>query len=79
MKRILTILAAVAMVMAAVSCEPEKTPSLSFGKSHYVLQADAPLTVDVVTDIAPAADLTVGLTFTGSAVEGTDYSGWAWP
>lgn len=74
MKRILTILAAVAMVMAAVSCEPEKTPSLSFGKSHYVLQADAPLTVDVVTDIAPAADLTVGLTFTGSAVEGTDYS-----
>lgn len=74
MKRILTILASVAMVMAAVSCETEQTPSLTFGKSHYVLQADAPLTVDLVTDIAPAADLTVELAFTGTAVEGTDYS-----
>lgn len=74
MKRILTILASVAMVMAAVSCETEQTPSLSFGKSHYVLLADAPLTVELTTDIAPAADLTVELSFTGEAVEGTDYS-----
>ena len=76
MKRILTILASVAMVMAAVSCSKDETvtPSLTFGKSHYVLLADAPLTVDVVTDIAPSADLTVDLSFTGEAVEGTDYS-----
>lgn len=75
MKRILTILASAAMVMAAVSCEPEQeTPELNFGKSHYVLLADAPLTVDVVTDVAPSADLAVALSFTGEAVKGTDYS-----
>ena len=74
MKRILTILASVAMVMTAVSCNPEQTPSLSFGKAQYVLLADAPLTVDVVTDVAPAADLTVDLLFTGEAVVDADYT-----
>ena len=74
MKRILTILASVAMVMTAVSCNPEQTPSLSFGKAQYVLLADAPLSVDVVTDVAPAADLTVDLLFTGEAVVDADYT-----
>lgn len=74
MKRILTILAAVAMVMTAASCDPEQTPSLSFGKSHYVLLADAPLTIDVVTNIAPASDLTVELAFAGTAVMDEEYS-----
>jgi len=74
MKRILTILASVAMVMAAVSCETEQKPQLSFGKAQYVLLADSPLTVDVVTDIAPAADITVELSFTGSAVMDDDYT-----
>ena len=74
MKRILSILASVAMVMTAVSCNPEQTPSLSFGKAQYVLLADAPLTVDVVTDVAPAADLTVDLLFTGEAVVDADYT-----
>ena len=62
------------MVMTAVSCNPEQTPSLSFGKAQYVLLADAPLTVDVVTDVAPAADLTVDLLFTGEAVMDDDYT-----
>lgn len=74
MKRILTILASVAMVMAAVSCETEQKPQLSFGKAQYVLLADSPLTVDVVTDIAPAADITVELSFTGSALMDDDYT-----
>ena len=74
MKRILTILAAVAMVMTAVSCNPEQKPSLSFGKAQYVLLADAPLTVDVVTDVAPASDLEVALSFTGDAVLDDDYT-----
>ena len=74
MKRILTILAAVAMVMTAVSCNPEQAPSLSFGKAQYVLLADAPLTVDVVTDIAPSSDLEVALSFTGAAVLDEDYT-----
>ena len=74
MKRILSILASVAMVMTAVSCNPEQTPSLSFGKAQYVLLADAPLTVDVVTDVAPAADLAVELLFTGDAVKDADYT-----
>lgn len=73
MRRILTMLASVAIVMAAVSCEKEQTPELGFGKSHYVLLPDAPLTVDVVTNVAPAADLTVELSFTGDAVLGEDY------
>lgn len=62
------------MVMTAVSCNPEQAPSLSFGKAQYVLLADAPLTVDVVTDVAPAADLTVDLLFTGEAVVDADYT-----
>lgn len=74
MKRILTILAAVAMVMTAVSCDPEQTPSLSFAKGQYVLLEDAPLTIDVLTNIAPAADLTVELSFAGDAVLDTDYT-----
>ena len=74
MKRILTILAAVAMVMTAASCDPEQTPSLSFGKAQYVLLADAPLTVDVVTDVAPSADLEIALSFTGDAVLNDEYT-----
>ena len=73
MKRILSILTSVAMVITAVSCNPEQTPSLSFGKAQYVLLADAPLTVDVVTDLAPAANLAVELLFTGDAVKDADY------
>ena len=74
MKRILTIFASVAMIMTAVSCEPEQTPELSFGKSIYTMLADEPVTVDVVTNIAPSADLTVELAFTGEAVLDDDYS-----
>ena len=64
----------VAMVMTAVSCDPEQTPSLSFGKAQYVMLEDAPLTVEVITNLAPSADLTVNLEFTGNAVKGTDYT-----
>lgn len=74
MKRILTILAAVAMVMTAASCDPEQTPSLSFGKAQYVLLADAPLTVDVVTDVAPSADLQITLQFAGDATLNEEYT-----
>ena len=76
MKRILTILASVAMVMTAVSCNPEQAPELSFGKSIYTMLAEEPVTVDVVTSIAPSADLTVELAFTGEAVFDDDYSDW---
>ena len=74
MKRILTIFVSVAMIMTAVSCEPEQTPELSFGKSIYTMLADEPVIVDVVTNIAPSADLTVELAFTGEAVLDDDYS-----
>ena len=74
MKRILTILASVAMVMAAVSCNLEQKPEISFGKAQYVLLADAPLVVDVVTNIAPVVDLTLELSFTGTAAMDTDYT-----
>ena len=67
MKRILTILTSVAVLFAAMSCESEPIPTLSFGKSHYVLLADAPLTVEVATSIAPVADLAVELLFAGTA------------
>lgn len=74
MKRILTVLASVAAVMAAVSCEPEQKPELSFGKAQYVLLADEALTVEVNTNIAPSSDLSVELSFTGEAVLDADYS-----
>ena len=74
MKRILTILASVAMVFSTVSCEQESAPTLSFAKAQYVLLADAPLTVEVVTDVAPSADLSVSLAFTGEAVLDQDFS-----
>ena len=67
MKRILTILASAAVLFAAMSCEPEQIPTLSFGKSHYVLLADSPLAVELTTSVAPVADLAVELSFAGTA------------
>ena len=75
MKRILTILASVAMVMAAVSCE-EQTDSatLSLDRPLYFLVPGTPMTLDVVASSAPTSDLTVGLAFTGTAVMDEDYT-----
>lgn len=74
MKRILSIWASVAMVITAVSCNPEQTPELSFGKNIYTMLEDAPVIVEVVTNVAPAADLTVELSFAGEAVIDSDYT-----
>jgi len=74
MKRILAILTSAVMVMMAISCEQEPNPTLSFGKSNYVLMADAPLTLEVTSSKVPAADLPLELSFTGSAVMDDDYT-----
>lgn len=62
------------MMMSAVSCEQEQILELTFGKNLYTMLADEPVTVDVVTNVAPTADLTVELAFTGDAVMDTDYT-----
>lgn len=64
-------LACAALVVC--SCQKDPKPALSFETGNYVMGADEALTVKVVTTQAPASDLTVEFTATGSAVKGTDY------
>ena len=71
MKRILSMLACAALVVC--SCQKDPKPELSFETGNYVMGADEALTVKVVTTQAPATDLTVEFTATGSAAKGTDY------
>ena len=71
MKKIMSILACVAVVLSA--CQKEETPSLSFETATYVMGADDAVTVKAVVSAAPAADLAVAFTTSGSAVLGTDY------
>ena len=71
MKRILSMLACAALVVC--SCQKDPKPALSFETGNYVMGADEALTIKVVTTQAPASDLTVEFTATGSAVKGTDY------
>lgn len=72
MKKIFYLIAAATMFFA-VSCS-EEDPTVSFGKQAYVLLSDGTTDVDVVVSEAPQADLKVSLSFTGSAVKGTDYT-----
>jgi len=72
MKRILFAIAAV-MVLAA-SCTKEETPTLSFDKQVYVLQADGTVDVRIEVSKAPAASVSVPLTIGGAAVKGQDYT-----
>lgn len=59
--------------LVVCSCQKDPKPALSFETGNYVMGADEALTVKVVTTQAPASDLTVEFTATGSAVKGTDY------
>ena len=74
MKRILSIFALVVMVITAVSCDSEQTPSLSFDKPLYLLASDDSWTVDIVASVAPVVDLKVDLIFSGDAVIDEDYT-----
>ena len=71
MKKIMSILACVAVVLSA--CQKEEMPSLSFETASYVMGADDAVTVKAVVSAAPAADLDVAFTTSGTAVLGTDY------
>lgn len=71
MKKIMSILACVAAVLSA--CQKEEMPSLSFESATYVMGADDAVTVKAVVSAAPAADLAVAFTTSGTAVLGTDY------
>lgn len=71
MKRFLSMLACVAAVFC--SCQKEELPELSFESNNYVMGADEAVTVKIKASNAPAADLTVNFTATGSAVKDTDY------
>ena len=63
MKKIISMLTLAAFAVCA--CELEQKPELSLESGNYVMGADEALTVKVVTDIAPAADLTVDFTVKG--------------
>ena len=71
MKRILSMLACAAVVFC--SCQKEALPELSFESNNYVMGADEAVTVKIKANEAPAGDLTVNFTATGSAVKDTDY------
>ena len=71
MKRIISMLACAALVVC--SCQKDPKPELSFESGNYVMGADEAVKVKVVASEAPAADLTVGFTASGTAVKGSDY------
>jgi len=71
MKRIISMLACAALIVC--SCQKDPKPEVSFTSGNYVMGADEALTVKVVTDMAPAADLTIEFTTSGTAVLGSDY------
>ena len=72
MKRIISMLACAALVIC--SCQKTPQPEISFETGNYVMGADEALTVKIVSSEAPAADLTVDFTATGSATLGSDYA-----
>lgn len=72
MKRIISMLACAALVIC--SCQKTPQPEISFETGNYVMGADEALTVKIVSSEAPAADLTVDFTATGSATPGSDYA-----
>lgn len=65
-------LACAALVVCSCQ-ETDPKPELSFESGTYVMGADEALTVKVVTNMAPAADLTVDFTVSGTAVKDSDY------
>ncbi len=71
MKRIISMLACTALIVC--SCQKDPKPEVSFTSGNYVMGADEALTVKVVTNTAPAADLTVEFTTGGTATLGSDY------
>ena len=71
MKKIAIALAAALAVLSAC----EKTPALpvvQFDKTNYILPADEPVTVKVVSDVALTDDVT--FTLGGTAVKDVDYT-----
>ena len=74
MKRILSFMAAaIAGVIAFSSCEDSK-PSIEFEKSLYVLSETPTVSVTVVTSEPASSDITVPLSFSGTAVKDKDFT-----
>ena len=74
MKRILSFMAAaIAGVIAFSSCEDSK-PSIEFEKSLYVLSETPTVSVTVVTSEPVSSDITVPLSFSGTAVKDKDFT-----
>lgn len=77
MKRILTLIALAAAVIATASCDKEggnETPTVEFARSFYQLYSDS--SVDIVVRLSqPAAqDVTIPLEFGGTAAINEDYT-----
>ena len=74
MKRIVLMFTAMMTLFAAVSCEKASTPTISFSKSYYVMQADAAVDVEIVLSEPAETDISVDLAFKGDAVIDEEYS-----
>lgn len=78
MKRILTILALAAAVIAAASCEKEGNkdgqPTIQFSRSLYQLYTAASVDVSVQISSPATEDLSIPLAFGGTATIDEDYS-----
>jgi len=67
------IFAFAAMLVVAVSCTKDITPTVSFDKQVYVLLSDGSVDVKVNLSAPLPNDLIVPVTFAGDAVKGEDY------
>ena len=73
-RRILTFVAASVAAMSLVSCEKDDTPKIEFEKQIYVMSSSNTMEIKVIASEAPEADMTIPLTFGGTAVKGDDYT-----
>lgn len=71
MKKILLSLLAIVAIIAT-SCEPEAV-TVEFAKNRLVLMADSPLEVEMKLSQSPAAELTIPVVISGSAIKGEEY------
>lgn len=73
-RRILTFVAASVAAMSLVSCEKDDTPKIEFEKQIYVMSSSNTMDIKVIASEAPETDMTIPLTFGGTAVKGDDYT-----
>ena len=67
-------MAAAAAAISLVSCQKDKTPTIEFEKQFYVMSSSNTIEIKVIASEPSETELTVPVTFSGTAVKGEDYT-----